>query len=228
MLCVPTCRWPPRPASSRASRGGGRAASTTPPGRRCGISAFVHHCVHDCSLRPPLPSCTRTTTLAAEAAPVVVAGADGGAAGRGSHTVRQPPRRRHWPTPKLAILVQVLRRHLLFSRALTAVPLGAVEGVPPHRLDDQAVAVVAAKALQSRPWHTCVLLPQPSAKCRRTTQLRVPLVACEAYHLMQSYAATPCAMQILVFQGQQEPQTSLYDQNDVGWTARCTCGCWRR
>lgn len=95
---------------------------------------------------------------------------------------RQPPRRRHWPAPKLAILVQVLRRHLLFSRALTAVPLGAVEGVPPHRLDDQAVAVVAAKALQSRPWHTCVLLPQPSAKCRRTTQLQVPLAACEAYH----------------------------------------------
>jgi hypothetical protein len=51
--------------------------------------------------------------------------------------------------------VQVLRRYLLFSRALVAVPLAAVQGLQPHQLDDQAVAVFAAKALSQQPWHRC-------------------------------------------------------------------------
>lgn len=50
-------------------------------------------------------------------------------------------------------MVQVLRRYLLFSRALVAVPLAAVQGLKPHQLDDQAVAVLAAKSLSQQPWH---------------------------------------------------------------------------
>lgn len=49
--------------------------------------------------------------------------------------------------------MQVLRRYLLFSRALVAVPLAAVQGLKPHQLDDQAVAVLAAKSLSQQPWH---------------------------------------------------------------------------
>jgi hypothetical protein len=54
-----------------------------------------------------------------------------------------------------AVQMQVLRRYLLFSRALVAVPLAAVQGLKPHQLDDQAVAVFAAKALSEQPWHRC-------------------------------------------------------------------------
>ena len=46
--------------------------------------------------------------------------------------------RRWLRTADEATWPELLRRHLLFSRAAAAVPLVAVQGVPHHILDDQA------------------------------------------------------------------------------------------